>query len=75
MHNHHKVIKQVAQGSGKLDTKSLLNYTNNAVLALQGGISGKDKKTAQDNLLKIQELLQKAEPNIIILKPNEVVKP
>ena len=57
-----------------MDTKSLLNYTNNAVLALQGSISGKDKKTAQDNLLKIQELLKKAEPNIIILKPNEVAR-
>jgi len=58
-----------------LDTKSLLNYTNNAVLALQGSVSGADKKTAEDNLLKIQELLQKTNPNIIILKPNEVVKP
>ena len=57
-----------------MDTKSLLNYTNNAVLALQGSISGDDKKTAQDNLLKIQELLKKAEPNIIILKPNEVAR-
>ena len=57
-----------------MDTKSLLNYTNNVVLALQGGVSGKDKTTAQDNLLKIQELLQKADPNIIILKPNQVAR-
>ncbi len=57
-----------------MDTKSLLNYTNNAVLALQGSVSGKDKTTAQDNLLKIQELLQKANPNIIILKPSQVAK-
>jgi hypothetical protein len=66
---------QTSSQSGNLNIKSLLNYTNNAVVALQGDISDKDQKTAQDNLVKIQELLKQSDPNTIVLTPSEVISP
>lgn len=55
------------------DIKSLLNYTNDAVLALHGNHTSEAKqKIAEDNLAKIQELLKQASPSTIKLTPDEV---
>ncbi|HEY6535536.1 MAG TPA: hypothetical protein VIY08_07030 [Candidatus Nitrosocosmicus sp.] len=63
------------QTSGKLNVKSLLNYTNHAVLALHGKhLSSSKQKIAEDNLLKIQEMLIKNSPGkSLILKPQSIL--
>ncbi|HXT85067.1 MAG TPA: hypothetical protein VN704_12190 [Verrucomicrobiae bacterium] len=63
------------QTSGMLNVKSLLNYTNHAVLALHGKhLSSSKQKIAEDNLLKIQEMLIKNSPNkSLILKPQSIL--
>jgi hypothetical protein len=70
--------QQQSQGSssgqsGNLNTNALLNYTNNAVLALHGTHTSEAKqKVAEDNLAKIQQLLIKANPNLLPLSPTEI---
>ncbi len=70
--------QQQSQGSssgqsGNLNTNALLNYTNNAVIALHGSHTSEAKqKIAEDNLAKIQQLLLKANPKLLPLSPSTI---